>query len=232
MEHRTAVGTFFHLARQAFPCALALWLSACATPGIPLPATVPAQSAARVDSPPEWRPGDRWVYEWTSGADTGTKSMEVIESTDINNVRYYIVRVGDVSHYYTVDLHWAGSARASTVEARMVPPEPWFAWPLEVGRQWSHRGTFEERDSRTQHNDTFQVVAAESVRVSAGQFHALQVVREMDQQLSDQYWYAPEVRWYVRWISRRGKIQFEERLREYHPAPRSPGPVPSTPPTK
>lgn len=220
LEHQSAAGALFQLVRGAFPCAVALWLSACATPDGPLPGTVPAPPAARVDSPPEWRPGDRWVYEWTSGSDTRTKSVEVIEIKEVNNVRYYLVRVGDTSHYYTMDLHWAGSARTSTVEARMIPPEPWFAWPLAVGSQWGHQGTFEERDSRTQHSDTFKVVAAESVNVPAGQFQALRVVREADPRNSDQYWYTPEVRWYARWIGRRGEVQFEERLREYHPAPR------------
>jgi hypothetical protein len=46
------------------------------------------------------------------------------------------------------------------------------------------------------------------------------VVRETDRRDFDEYWYAPEVRWYVRWTGNRGDVRFEERLREYSAAPR------------
>jgi len=156
----------------------------------------------------------------------------VVEIKEVNKVRYYVVRIGDVDHYYTPDLGWAAGVRQSKVEARMIPPQPWFAWPLEVGRQWVHRGTYEDPAGKRAHNDTFAGLAAETVEVPAGKFHALQVVRESDRGDSDRYWYAPEVRWYVRWIGRRGDVQFEERLREYHgaarliPKPASPTPQP------
>lgn len=209
----------------AYLSALILWLAACAIPQAP-------PSMARVSSPPEWRSGDRWVYEWKSGSERGTKSLEVVEIREVNRIRYYLVRIGSIHHYYTLDLHWAGSARASKVEARMVPPQPWFEWPLEVGRRWVHHGAYEERDAKRQHNDVFAVVAAETVEVPAGRFHALRVVREAGQD-SDEYWYAPEVRWYVRWIGRRGETQFEEQLREYSLAPtRLPESAPAAPPSK
>ncbi len=174
----------------------------------------------RVESVPEWRPGDRWVYEWRSGSDTGVKTVDILEIKDLNGVRYYVARIGDVDHYYTLDLHWAGSVRDSKVEARMIPPHPWFVWPLEVGRRWAHRGTYEERNTGQQHQDDFAVVAAETIEVPAGRFGAFKLVRQGSHVDFDEYWFAPEVRWYVRWIGRRGEIQFEEHLREYRPAPR------------
>jgi hypothetical protein len=64
------------------------------------------------------------------------------------------------------------------------------------------------------------------VEVPAGRFSTLKIVRETDRRDSDQYWYAPEIGFYVKWIGRRGDRQFEEQLREYHPAPRLiPGPA-------
>ncbi|MGH7322570.1 MAG: hypothetical protein ACRELA_23510 [Candidatus Rokuibacteriota bacterium] len=173
-----------------------------------------------VASPPDWRPGDRWVYEWSSGRESGTKTVEVVEVREVNGIQYYIVRLGDVDHYYTRELHWAAAIRDSTVEARMVPPHPWFAWPLEVGRRWLHRGTWEDRGATRPANDTFAVVAAETVEVPAGTFQALKVARESSVQGHDEYWYVPAVRSYARWVGRRGEVGFEERLREYRPAPR------------
>lgn len=183
------------------------------------PAPLPTQGL-HVDSAPEWRPGDRWVYEWTSGSDRGTKTVEVTEIRELKGVQYYIVRLGDIDHFYTRELHWAAAVRDSTVEARMIPPHAWFVWPLEVGRRWVHRGTWEDRGTTRPTNDSFAVVAAETVEVPAGAFQALKVARESSIQGLDEYWYAPAVRSYARWIGRRGDVSFEERLREYRPAPR------------
>jgi hypothetical protein len=88
-------------------------------------------------------------------------------------------------------------------------------------------------EGKVQHNDSFAVIAAETVEVPAGRFRALKVVRETDRRDSDLYWYAPEVRWYVKWIGRRRDTQFEEQLREYRMAPRLiPESAPGTPSLK
>jgi len=212
--------------------AISLWLVACAARDT-APAGVIPPPIVRVNAPPEWRPGDRWVYDWTSGTNTGTKTVEVVEIKEINKVRYYVVRVGDSEQYYTLNFRWSGIVRDSRVEARMIPPQPWFTWPLEVGSRWVHRGVYEGVDEQKRVTETFAVVAAETVEVPAGRFPALKVVREGSGRDSDQYWFAPEVRWYVRWIGHRAGVQFEERLREYHMAPRLiPESAPVKPPSK
>lgn len=213
---------------------LALALAACGGPiGAPAP-TPPASGPpppSSVDSPPEWRPGDQWVYAWSSRAESGTKIVEMVEVREVNGVPFYIVRFGGLDHFYTRDLHWAGTMRDQKVETRMVPPQPWFVWPLEAGRRWTHRGTYEERESKRQHISSFAVVGPEVVEVPAGRFTALKVVREGGQD-TDEYWYAPEVRFYARWVGRRADARFEEQLREYRPAPRLiPPPGPTGPPS-
>ena len=209
---------------------VALLLSGCVTPTGP--AATPQQEPITASAPPEWRPGDQWVYTWTSGQTSGTKSVEVLEILEINTVSFYLVKVGEAEQFYTKDLRWAGSMRDGKVQSRMTPPQPWFVWPLEVGRQWTHRGSFEDATGKGAHNDSSSVVGAEVVEVPAGRFSALKVVRETDSRDSDQYWYAPEVRFYVKWVGRRGDTQFEEDLREYRPAQRLiPGPAPSRPPS-
>jgi len=212
---------------------VALFLSGCVAPAGPAAApTASQQEPITASAPPEWRPGDQWVYTWTSGQTSGTKSVEVLEIREINTVSFYLVKVGEAEQFYTKDLRWAGTMRDGKVQSRMTPPQPWFVWPLEVGRQWTHRGTYEDATGKGAHNDSFSVVGAEVVEVPAGRFSALKVARETDSRNSDQYWYAPEVRFYVKWIGRRGDAQFEEGLREYRPAQRLiPGSTPSTPPS-
>lgn len=201
-------------------CAVTLMTVACRSRDASEVAATPPAAQLSVTSPPQWRPGDRWVYEWNSGRESGTKTMEVLEIREVKGVEYYVVRLGEVNHYYTLDLSWAAAIRGSTVEARMVPPHPWFAWPLEMGRRWIHRGTWEDRGVSRPSNDTFGVVAIETIDVPWGRFQALKVARESSGHGHDEYWYVPAVRSYARWIGRRGDVTFEERLREYQPAPR------------
>jgi len=189
----------------------------------PEPVAAPSTSSDRslsVASAPEWRPGDRWTYDVIRGADTSTKTLEVVEVREMGSVPYYVVRLGDVDHYYTRNLNWAAAIRDAKVEARMSPPHQGFVWPLEVGKRWTYQGVWEDHESHRDINDRFAVVAIEIVDVLAGRFEALKIVREGSTPGSDEYWFAPAARSYVRWVSRRGDVQFEERLREYRPAPR------------
>jgi hypothetical protein len=189
------------------------------SPPVPVVSPAPVRTAAA----PTWQPGDRWTYLWTSGNDRGSKTVEVREVKDLNGIRYYVVRNADADHYWTLDLHWAGSVRDSKVEARMVPPEPWFTWPLQVGQQWQHRGEYEQAGGKQRAEDAFVVVGTEAVEVPAGTFLGFKITRTGNGGDSDQYWYVPEVRYYVRWIGRRGNVQFEERLSEYRVAGALPG---------
>jgi hypothetical protein len=191
-------------------------------------ASAPTQAGTRAEPPPSaaplaapaWQVGDRWVYDWTFGKESGTKTIEVIEVRNVNGVRYHVVRLGDAEHYYTAALHWAAAIREGKVEARMVPPQPWFVWPLAPGARWTHQGRFEQREGVVTHDDRFTVIGQESVEVPAGRYEAVKLVRETNGHDGDEYWYAPDVRWYARWIGRRGGSRFEEQLREYRPAAR------------
>lgn len=212
--------------RAARVAVLGILLAGCAWLGWPFPeapvspppaAPPPAASAV---TPPEWRPGDQWIYEWTSGSSSGTKTVQVAEVRQVRTVPFYVVRIGELEHFYTQDLQWAGTVRDGKVESRMTPAQPWFVWPLEAGRRWTHRGTFEERSGSSPVSDSFAVVGTDSVEVPAGRYSALKVVREAGRGDSDEYWYVPEIRFYARWVGQRGPTRFEEKLREYRAAPR------------
>jgi len=186
--------------------------------------------STRAATAPTWAPGDRWTYAWTSGKDGGRKTVEVREIRELNGALYYVVRNAGADHYWTRDIHWVGTVRDSKPETRMDPPEPWFSWPLEPGRQWQHRGEFAQADGkRSVAEDVFVVVGTEAVEVPAGTFQAFRITRTGRGGDTDEYWYVPEVRSYARWIGRRldgqgNVIQFEERLAEYRAAPTLPPP--------
>lgn len=207
------------------------------------PPTVSSDAVSGTTSPsgalferPTWQLGDRWTYEWTSGNDSGTKAAEVVETREVSGVRYYVLRLGDVDQYYTVDLHWAAAVRDGKVAVRMSPPQPWFVWPLAAGRRWSHEGTWEDAEGKRASRDMFSVVGPETVNVPAGRFSAIKIMRDASSRVTDEYWYVPAVRFYVRWIGRRNDISFEERLTEYRPAGRptigQPPPTEPRPPSR
>jgi len=207
---------------------LVVVLEACSVQG---PAAPPSGQPATLDSTfktvaasrtaPDWRPGDRWLYGLVIGTEHGTKTVEVVEIRDINNVPFYIVRVEGLEHFYTTELQWAGHARERKIESRMSPPFPWFTWPLEPGRKWTYRGTLQDPSGTVQRNDSFGVLGSEVVEVPAGRFNTLKVVHESDRGDRDEYWYAPDVRSYVKGVWQRGASRTEEQLREYRAAPRT-----------
>jgi Flp pilus assembly protein protease CpaA len=121
-------------------------------------------------SPPRWRPGDRWVYEFIAGSQTATKTIEVARTEAVAGVTYYVANLGEIQEYFTRDIHWAASVRNSKVEARMVPPQPWYVWPLESGRRWTHRAVFEGPQGQREQVHRFSVIGSEVVEVPAGQF--------------------------------------------------------------
>lgn len=190
-------------------------------PGRPADLDSTFKTVAAARTAPDWRPGDRWLYGVLIGAEHGTKTVEVVEVRDINSAPYYIVRVGEFDHFYTAELQWAGHARDRKIESRISPPLPWFTWPLEPGRHWSYRGTLQDSSGSVQRSDTFVALAAEVVEVPAGRFNTIKVVHEGDRGDRNEYWYAPEVRSYIKWMWRRGTSRTEEVLREYQAAPRS-----------
>ncbi len=175
---------------------------------------------------PVWRVGDRWVHAWTAGTQKGTKTSEVVGLREVGGVQYYILRVEAVDRYYTLDLYWAAIIMDGRVAARALPPQPWFAWPLEAGNRWEYQGVYEEKDRKDRIREAYRVVGVEQVAVPAGTFRAYKLVREVDSKIVDEYWYAPDIRWYVRWLGRRGQDEFQEVLQEYMPAPQASGVIP------
>src|SRR5262245_57971492 len=129
----------------AVACAVVV-TTGCGGPAIFSPTSPPAVTGVSEVPAPEWRVGDRWTYEWTSGQERGTRTLEVSDVPKVNGVDYYVVDLGgSLQQYYTKELHFAAGVQAARVLARMVPPQPWFMWPLKTDARWTYEGMYEEQ---------------------------------------------------------------------------------------
>src|SRR5688572_30973044 len=102
----------FHALRRLLSVvSVLLAVGGCAAGSVPpgRDAEAPRPAIASSHAAPTWLPGDLWVYEWTSGKESGTKTVEVLGVREASNARYYVLRIGDVEHYYTDGLHWAAA---------------------------------------------------------------------------------------------------------------------------
>jgi len=199
------------------------WLLAVLLAILSLASCAPAPPPPRLTATaPEWRVGDRWRHTWRAGTEQGTKTSEVLSVREVGGVPFYVLRVDTVARYYTFNLHWAANEVESRVAARAQPPQPWFTWPLEVGKQWNYQGTYEDQEGKGRLNETYSVIAMEPVEVPAGKFSAFKLSRQGAPGSTDEYWYAPEVRWYVKWLGRRGNETFDEVLLDFVPGPTPP----------
>jgi len=199
---------------------LALSSAACVStdaPRVPerlVAAPAPADRLMSVASPPEWRPGDRWTYDLTSGNDRGTKTMEVVEVREIDKVLYYVGalrRCRSLLHAYS-ELGRGDQRRESR------SPHDSAASGIRLaarGRQaLDVPGVWEDQNSKLDLNDRFAVVAVRRSRCwRAASKHSRSFERAR-RRSSDEYWFAPAVRSYVRWVGRRGDLRFEERFGE------------------
>ncbi len=79
----------------------------------------------------------------------------------------------------------------------------------------------EGQSEKDQIQESFSVVGVERVEVPAGAFQAFKLVRDGGVAGSDQYWYSPQVRWYVKWIGRRGIEEFQEVLQNCLAGPKA-----------
>ncbi len=175
---------------------------------------------------PAWQTGDRWLHAWTAGVKKGVKTSEYIGVREVGGVPYNVVRTDSADQYYTADLHWAASIVESRVVARATPPQPWFNWPLEAGKRWQYQGVYETQELKDPLRDSYRVVGEESIAVPGGTFRAYRIVREVNGVVVDEYWYAPDIRWYVKWVGRRGQDEFQEVLQAFAPAGRGGVPAP------
>ena len=101
---------------------------------------------------------------------------------------------------------------------RDAPYQP-LSWPLEVGKEWKNSFTLEklEEKSSQRYDNRIVVSKVEAVQVPAGTYEAfkIEVYGVYTGNLLSEYWYSPQVKWFVRTRAYEQNGVREEELLSY-----------------
>ena len=152
---------------------------------------------------PEWKLGYEWKFAWRNPISSGTLTREVIRHDVFAGFPAYVVRVGKNQDFYAKDvLGLLGTMSEGKITLRRNAPLQPFSWPLQVGKEWRNSYTLERLAEKSTQN--FSTIESWSVRlrpmqVPAGAFEAfkIEIYGAASLKLLNEYWYSPQVKWFV-----------------------------------
>ncbi len=168
-------------------------------PRIEAKAGAPAVKADR----PEWKVGYEWQYSWKDHSGNGTLAKEIIREEPFAGVPSFVLKRGKSEDFYTKDvLGLLGTMSGGRITVKRTAPFQALSWPLEVGKEWSNSYIVERLEEKSSESFEHRVVVTklEQVEVSAGMFDAfkIEIYNARTGTLLNDYWYAPEVMWFVK----------------------------------
>ena len=152
---------------------------------------------------PEWKIGDRWVYSRTVSGKNDRIGREVIKDTEFEGLPCFLVYEENENVLYTKDsLAQFVNFEDGKLVTRRNKPNMLLNWPLEQGKEWRNSYTFDDLKRQTSGvSDRLMTIPnLETIRVPAGLFDTAKVeAYDRDSgRLIAEYWYSPQVKWFVR----------------------------------
>ena len=168
-------------------------------PRIEAKAAAPAVIADR----PEWRVGYEWQYSWKDQSANGTLAKEIIREESFAGVPSFVLKRGQSEDFYTKDvLGLLGTLSGGRITVKRSAPFQTLSWPLEVGKEWSNSYFVERLGEKSSESFELRAVVTklERVIVAAGTFDAfkIEIYNARTGTLLNDYWYASEVKWFVK----------------------------------
>jgi hypothetical protein len=164
---------------------------------------------------PTWTVGDTWTYKTETGK-FFTWTVDKIKND------FYVVREKGVHlsfPYFTNDLASSHHTNAQDqIFYKNDPPMQYYSWPLQPGKKWHQRIHWEDLKTSNTIDHYSRVVKMETVKVPAGKFETVKVVRTAGD-WTYTYWYCPQVKNYVKWITVNPKGTFSQELVEFQVTP-------------
>jgi hypothetical protein len=168
-------------------------------PRIEAKAAAPIVKADR----PEWKVGYEWQYSWKDQSANGTLAKEIIREESFAGVPSFVLKRGQSEDFYTKDvLGLLGTMSGGRITVKRSAPFQALSWPLEVGKEWSNSYFVERLGEKSSESFELRAVVAklEQVKVAAGTFDAfkIEIYNARTGTLLNDYWYAAEIKWFVK----------------------------------
>jgi hypothetical protein len=157
---------------------------------------------------PEWKMGYSWSYEekQSGGIPTNVKVVEISGIDSTAKPPVFLVKDGDDENSHSMEtLGVVQTRKHGKIAIRRDKPSQILSWPLQSDKEWRNVYSLEDIETKKSYTvDRSMVVSGvEEVKVPAGTFKAIKI-EAFDNQtgsLLAEYWYAPEVRWFIRTIN-------------------------------
>jgi hypothetical protein len=168
-------------------------------PRVEAKAAAPAVKADR----PEWKVGYEWQYSWKDQSGNGTLAKKIIREESFAGVPSFVLKRGQSEDFYTKDiLGLFGTMSGGRITVKRTAPFQTLSWPLEVGKEWRNSYFVERLGEKSSESFELRAVVTklEQVKVAAGTFDAfkIEIYNARTGALLNDYWYAPEVKWFVK----------------------------------
>jgi hypothetical protein len=167
---------------------------------------------------PEWKIGDRWLYEETAPGRKTALTAQVAKEDSVRGRLVFVVKFGDGEELYDKDtLGFIATMKNGKLTTYRDEPNRMFEWPLQAAKEW--KNTYRLRDFETKKTDvidrTMVVANLEEITVPAGRFISAKIEAYNNEsgRLMAEYWYAPGAKWSVKTINYGAENGFA-RLRE------------------
>ena len=157
---------------------------------------------------PEWKVGYSWTYEekQSGGIPPSINAIEIIGTDSTAKLPVFFARDGEEELSLSMEtLGVVQTRKHGIVATRRDKPSQSLSWPLQQNKKWRNLYKLDDIETNKSYNiDRSMVVSGlEEVRVPAGTFKAFKIEAYDNQtgSLMAEYWYAPEVRWFIKTIN-------------------------------
>jgi hypothetical protein len=175
---------------------------------------------------PEWKLGDRWLYEETASGRKTALTAQIAKEDFVRGRLVFLVRFDDREELYDkYTLGFVATRKNGKLTTYRDGPSRMFDWPLQAGKEW--KNSYKRRNFESQKTDvidrTMVVANLEVITVPAGRFLAakIEAYNSKSGRLVGEHWYAPAAKWFVKTINydaENGLARVQE-LRSFKVAP-------------
>jgi len=160
----------------------------------------------------EYTIGEKWTWDWKRSVDAEVRA----QGEDYQEV----VKFNNSLGFYNGN----DTLKTATFMDTKPSDTPLFDWPLEVGKKWKYEVKWENNEgTKGKTSQNAEIVSFKEETVAGGKFMAYKIEykgritnsRGFDGKLEDVFWYAPEIKSYIKHTQDDGEGLYINELTKY-----------------